>query len=275
MNLVLRPRRWIFDLIPAYSKALQGFCQRYVDRYNGDNNSDSSRNGEELLLRTELPKLRGGVVFDAGANVGNWAKYALQVESSIQLHCFEPSQATFRLLSENKWSSDVHLNNLGLGDAEGQLELNIVDSSSALNSLYARRGVEPARGKSKETISVTTVDAYCEQKGIDHIHFFKVDVEGHELAVFKGMSRMLRERRVQMIQFEYGGRNLDARVFLADIWEYLAPFGFEFHKLYPEGPKHILNYNQEQETFRYSNWLAVVSEADTGSIGPIKKELQR
>lgn len=71
--------RWIFNQIPPNNKLFNHICQRYIDRYNGDNNSDSSTNGEELLLRIELPKLqRGGVVFDVGANVGNWSKYGAQ-----------------------------------------------------------------------------------------------------------------------------------------------------------------------------------------------------
>lgn len=251
--------RWIFRQIPPSNLMLEHFCRRYLDRFNGDNDSDPSLNGEEFLLRAELPKIKGGVVFDVGANIGDWARYVLQVESSIQLHCFEPSHTTFRRLADSHWPRHVHLNNCGLGDTAGQLELNIVDPASGLNSIYVRRGVESARGKSKETISITTVDAYCGENGIDHIDFFKVDVEGHELAVFKGMSRMLAERRVQLIQFEYGGCNLDSRAFLVDIWEYLEQFGFKFFKIFPEGPRSISNYSQELETFKYSNWLAVLS----------------
>lgn len=259
MSLHKQLGRWLFNQTPPYNKTFNHICQRYVDRYNGDNNCDPSTNGEELLLRTELSKLRGrgGVVFDVGSNVGDWAKYALDVEPSIQLHCFEPTRATFDQLSANQWPDNVHLNNLGLGEADGQLELNIVGTSSAMNSVYVRHGVESAQSISKETISITTADAYCEHKCIDHIHFFKADVEGHELAVFKGMKRMLSEGRVHLIQFEYGGCNLDAKVSLGDILDFLAPYGFQFYKLYPEGPRRIETYQQCLETFKYSNWAAI------------------
>ncbi len=250
----------VFDLIPSDNRMFQVICQRYIDRYNGNNNSDPSSNGEELLLRSELSKLKGDVVFDVGANVGDWAKYALEIERSIQLHCFEPSFATFQKLSANNWPTNVCLNNFGLGETVDQLELNIVEPASGLNSIYCRQGVEAAKAISKETISISTIDSYCESKHIEHINFIKVDVEGHELAVFKGMSRMLRERRVNMIQFEYGGCNLDARVYLADIWEYLASFGFKFYKIFPSGPRAVSRYSQSLETFRYSNWFAVLTK---------------
>lgn len=256
MRLHKKLGRWVFDQIPSYNQTLNYICQRYVDRYNGDNNSDPSRNGEEIFLRTELPKLRGGVIFDVGANIGNWTKTVLQISPSIQFHCFEPSLPTFRQLASNNFPSNVTINNMGLGDSEGQAELNIVDPASGLNSLHMRRGVASFQPVTRETISLTTADDYCKQHNIDQIDLLKADVEGHELSVFKGMTRMLRKGRVKIIQFEYGFCSLDARVCLADIWDFLAPFGFKFFKLFPQGPREIPVYSQALETFKYANYLA-------------------
>jgi hypothetical protein len=50
----------LFSVIPAQSSLLLRVAQRYVDRFNGDNNSNPSTNGEEHYLRTELCKYRGG-----------------------------------------------------------------------------------------------------------------------------------------------------------------------------------------------------------------------
>jgi FkbM family methyltransferase len=253
------PRRFaarVFDLLPQRNRLLYRACEKYIDRYNADNNCDIATNGEALLLGEELRKLRGEVVFDVGANVGNWAARALRVEPTIQLHCFEPCRDTFDRLSARPWPEHVYLNNFGLGDAEEQRELHVVEPGSGMNSLYVRHGVAAAQVASTETVSITTGDAYCRQKGIQGIGFLKIDVEGHDLAVFRGMERMLSEGRVCLIQFEYGGCNLDARVFLADIWEYLEPFGFRFYKLYPDGLRAVPEYSQSLETFRYANYVA-------------------
>jgi FkbM family methyltransferase len=219
-------------------------------------------NGEYFFLRSELPKI-GGVVFDVGANVGNWASFVLDINPKINLHCFEPSKATYAKLAQKEWPSNVRLNNLGLGEVEGVLELNVVDEESALNSLYLRRGVDCARAVKTEKISITTIDDYCEKNAIQRIDLIKVDVEGHELAVFKGMRQMLAQGFVLAIQFEYGGCNLDAKVYLGDIWEFLEPYGFKFYKLYPEGPRHIENFRQKLETFQYSNWVAIHKSHDS------------
>jgi hypothetical protein len=145
---------------------------------------------------------------------------------------------------------------LGLGEFEGVLELHMVDAESGLNSVYVRRGVESARPVRVEKVTITTIDEYCEKNAIKQIDLIKVDVEGHEHAVFKGMSRLLEKGLVRTIQFEYGGCNLDAKVNLGDIWYFLEPHGFRLYKLYPEGPRHIEKYQQGLETFKYSNWVA-------------------
>jgi hypothetical protein len=117
--------------------------------------------------------------------------------------------------------------------------------------------VEVAKAKDKEKIKLLTIDGYCERKGIKQIDLLKVDVEGHELAVFKGMTQMLKQDAIKIIQFEYGGCNLDARVYLADIWSFLEAYGFKFYKLYPEGAHRIIKYSQQLETFKYSNWVCL------------------
>jgi len=259
--------RKLFDAIPAYNETLYEFCARYVDRFNGDNNANPEVNGEYGFLRNELNKLGAGVVFDVGSNIGNWASFALEINPNIHLHCFEPSKATFDKLAQKQWPSNVWLNNLGLGEVGGVMELNIVHEESGLNSVYVRQGVDSARPIRTEKVLMTTVDEYCHKNSIHQIDLMKVDVEGHELAVLKGTSLMLQKNRVRTIQFEYGGCNIDARVTLGDIWEFLEPHGFSLYKLYPEGPRHIENYQQRFETFKYSNW--VVIHEDMRSGGPL------
>jgi FkbM family methyltransferase len=255
--------RTLFHSVPAYNRSLYELCARYVDRFNGDNNSDPEKNGEYSFLRSELPKIRrGGAVFDVGANIGNWAAFALSINPQIHLHCFEPSKATFAKLNQKQWPSNVCLNNLGVGEVEGMLELNLVEDGSGLNSLYLRRGIVHATAIHTEKVLFTTIDKYCESHAVRNIHLIKVDVEGHELAVFKGMTQMLSQGRVHAIQFEYGGCNLDARVYLGDIWELIESYGFRFYKLYPEGPRRMEKYMQALETFKYSNWIACHESQD-------------
>lgn len=247
----------VFGIIPAESSLLLRAAQRYVDRYHGDNNSDPSENGEEFFLRSKLGEYKGGVVFDVGANIGEWSKYCLRIEPSLNIHMFEPSKITFDKLKKRQWPSSVHLNNCGLGERIERLSLNIAGDGSGMNSIHMRHGVKGVSMQTIESIDVCTLDDYCHNKAIDHIDLLKVDVEGHELAVFRGAARMMNEKRIYCIQFEYGGCNLDARVYFLDLFNYLTAYDFDFYKLYPDGPRKLNKYDQSIETFKYSNWIAV------------------
>lgn len=261
MNLVKTMAKRVFNSIPPDISLLLKFSQRYLDRHNGENNSDSATNGEEYLLRHILPLCAGGVVFDVGANVGTWSSFVLSVQPLLSIHLFEPSLITYERCAQRAWPPSVQLNNLGLGECNETLQLNIVNATSGMNSLYRRHGVEGAEASANEAISITTLDEYCEEHGIDRIHFMKVDVEGHELAVLRGAMRMLKDRRIDMIQFEYGGCNIDAKVYLSDIWKILTQTEFQIAKLFPDGPRPISAYSQVLENFRYSNYIAYLDKS--------------
>lgn len=44
---------------------------------------------------------------------------------------------------------------------------------------------------------------------------------------------MLENGRIHLIQFEYGGTHIDARIFLKDFFALLQPYGYALHKIHP------------------------------------------
>jgi FkbM family methyltransferase len=248
--------RYLFRIMPAYNATAFRFCLRYVDRFNGDNNSNPTENGEYRFLSRELSRHRAMTVFDVGANVGDWAAFALTANPQLDLHCFEPSEFSFSRLAGRQFPPNVRLNRFGLGECDETRALNIAGEGSGLNSLYVRQPLMAASRGITERITLTTADDYCARHSIASIDLIKIDVEGHELAVMRGMRRMLVEHRVKTIQFEYGGCSLDAGITLREIWNYLEPFGFRFSKLYAGGERPVAEYHRDLETFRYCNWVA-------------------
>jgi hypothetical protein len=55
----------------------------------------------------------------------------------------------------------------------------------------------------------TTLDIYCEERGIARIDLLKIDVEGAELQVLQGAQEMLRARRIGCVAFEFGQATFD------------------------------------------------------------------
>lgn len=247
----------LFNFIPANNQTLYHFCRRYMDRYDGVNDSNMATNGETKLLTAVIPACH--VVFDVGANVGHWTQAALSLNPQAAIHAFEPSTAVFQQLIAQNLPPNVLAQPMGLSSAVGEEELFIFPQHTGLNSLYARSGAPEKAGKAtqSERVRLTTLDTFCETHHIQAIDYLKIDVEGHDLAVLQGAPTLLANGRIRLIQFEYGGTHIDARVFLQDFFNLLVPLGYDLYKLHPNWLQKHPVYRPALETFQYQNWLAV------------------
>jgi FkbM family methyltransferase len=217
--------------------------------------SSSRLSGQDALLRqfTGNP-----VIFDVGANIGQFADAVLKSISPVQLHSFEPSERAFSQLAQTIGAKAVRINQCALSDKEGEMTLYAPEAGSELASLTERRldhfGLEIAH---REKIRVDTVDAYCARNNIPKIDLLKVDVEGHEMAVFRGAGTMLSSGKIRVILFEFGGANIDTRTFFQDFYYFFKKLGAKrIGRLTPSGwEAPVLNYTEDLEYFRASNYV--------------------
>ena len=247
------------DSLPAFCRnRIYIYCKGYVSLCEGINNVAIETNGELEVIRRCIPHC--SVVFDVGANVGEWTAFVLKYNPRAKLHCFEPSLFTFHQLTSRNFPSHIACNNFGLSSSEGEAKLLIFKEGNVLNSLYRRENLQdmgiPLQEK-EERVRLKTLDNYCLERQIQQIDFLKIDVEGHELEVLRGSSEMLRQERIGIIQFEYGGCNIDSKVFLKDLFDAFQGLPYEFYKILPKGVRRVENYSRQFENFQYSNWLAI------------------
>ena len=245
--------RQLFRNIPKM-KFLYILCQKYVDDYRGEQNSDMHTNGELNFLKRNIGKFNN--LFDVGANKGEWTRFILSLNKDVEIHCFEPSIYTFKKLKENNFPKNVICNNFGLNSKKETRDLFVFGDGSGGNSLYKRYGIKQEAQK-KEKVILDTLENYCLEKNIKDIDFIKIDTEGNEFEVLKGMKSLLKENKIKVIQFEYGGCNLDARVFLKDIFDFFKDFDYKIYKIFPNKIELIKNYRQDLDNFRYANYLAI------------------
>jgi hypothetical protein len=143
-------KRMLWGMVPPDNPLLYKICKRYVDQYNGDNDSDFRSNGELRFMRSVLPDCT--VVFDVGANIGDWAAMAASINPSATLHCFEPSKPTFQRLQE-RVPANVTCNNLGLSSRGGDFirlfrggRIEFIASAEGSRRCSAREGREGHSG---------------------------------------------------------------------------------------------------------------------------------
>ncbi len=242
------------------NKYLYRLCEFYINAVDNDHDSDFYTNGEAAFARASLPKC--SVAFDLGAAVGDWTAIALQANPRVIIHCFEPSSRRFRVLASRnfgKGPKQVILNNLAMGEKEGQNSIFYGASGGSVSLFPQRYGGESYNPADVETVSISTIDQYCRQRGIEQIDFIKMDIEGYEMAAIRGAEHMLKESRIATIQFEYSYVFLDAGTSLKTLMEYVRDVNprYDFHKIYPDGTHFVPQYEHRLDNFKTSNWAII------------------
>lgn len=243
-------RKFLYKI--AENKIIYRLAQRIAYDHRGENNCDIVTNGENDILKKYLPNCK--IVFDVGANVGEWSETVLKINQEVDLHSFEPSQKTFQRLKEKINQKNVVLNNIGLGSKKEKKIFYIYSDESTANSLYKRDLNSSLRN---EDVLIDTLDNYCLEKNIKQIDFLKIDVEGNEFDVLKGAQNMLKENKIKIVQLEYGGTYIDARVWLKDVWEYFDGFNYFWYKIMPNKLELIEKYDHSLDDFQYVNYLLI------------------
>ena len=87
------------------------------------------------------------------------------------------------------------------------------------------------------------------------IDICKIDIEGHELDALVGFGEAI--KHISVIQFEFGGCNIDTRTFFQDFWYFFQEKGFDLYRISPIGLIHIPRYRELDEFFFITtNYLA-------------------
>ncbi|HZY80893.1 MAG TPA: FkbM family methyltransferase [Cyclobacteriaceae bacterium] len=250
---------FIYQIWNLFFEKLYSFSLRQM---NFGRASNYRSNGELYSLKQLARRWadRNVTLFDVGANVGEFTLEILEAfrNKPIQLYAFEPSsRAGEQLRKRIPQLPNVHVVAKAMSDHEGTAELFFPDEGSALASLYQRdlAHMNQEFGK-KEQVVTSTIDRFCEENKIDYIHLLKIDVEGHEIEVLKGARKMMTGNAIEVIQFEFGGTNLDSRSFFKDFFQLLSP-KYKLYRILPKGLRELPKYSERLEIYYSANYLAI------------------
>lgn len=249
----------------AGKKKLQRFFERLHQlSIAGMNfgNVDIRSNGEKEVikyLKMRISKDANPVIFDVGANIGDYSKEVFSVlGENVKLHCFEPSKEAFATLEENlKNYKNIKLYNFGFGEKNKNAVLYSNKKGSGLASLYDRKLEyhDIKMDKQEETI-IRRLDDFCRENRIEHIDFLKLDIEGNEFNALRGASDLIMSSAIDFIQFEFGGTDIDSKIYFRDFFFFLNP-NYKIFRILKNGLFLIDKYNERYEVFMAINYLAV------------------
>ena len=225
--------------------------------------SGASSSGEKAIFDLLEQKTRPPYcIFDIGSNKGQFLKLILDNISTdaFTIHCFEPGHETFKILADSfQDDSRINLNNKGIGKENGEAVLHYDFVGSGLASLTKRKLEHYDIDFDKsETVFISTIDNYCSENEIEHIHLLKIDIEGHELDALAGAQTMFEKKSIDIVTFEFGGCNIDTRSFFQDFWYFFSKTNMKLFRIAPSGylvP--IKAYNEIHEQFRTTNFIAL------------------
>ena len=169
----------------------------------------------------------GDLVFDVGANVGNRVEVFLDLGATVV--AVEPQRACVDEL-ERRWRNEPRLRVVAkaLGAAESERELYIADVSTISTMSPDWISATTAAGRfgshawdRSEVVPVTTLDRIVAEHG--RPAFCKIDVEGFELEVLRGLTRPL-----PALSLEFAREFVETTAGCIDRLEQLGDYEFNY-----------------------------------------------
>lgn len=149
----------------------------------------------------------GGVFIDSGANIGQFVA-SLSHLPNVRTYAFEP------VAHERDWlvrclerypEWPVRVVPLALGPKEQRVKIRLAGGKSILRQDWYQN-----QELAEELISMTTLDAFAHDHGLETIRLWKLDMEGFEPQALAGAQRLLAERRIDALLIEAQGSTIPA-----------------------------------------------------------------
>jgi FkbM family methyltransferase len=153
----------------------------------------------------------GGHILDVGANVGYTAcLFARLVSPPFKVYAFEPEEMNFarlkRVITSRHLGDAIVVEKTAIGDREGTVAFRTNPDHPGDHQVVET----PHEGA--VYVPITTLDTFVAANHIVPVKFVKIDVQGYELAVSRGMSDLAARSPDLEISFEYSGSASNAVV---------------------------------------------------------------
>jgi len=193
---------------------------------------------------------------DIGGNKGNYTAQILKYFPDARIFIFEPSKVNQEIIAKKIHHRNVFIKGAAVSRQKGKATLFSNRPGSGLASLSRRRlnHVNIDFSYEEEVETIRFEDFWEEQLQRAFINICKLDIEGHELDALEGFGAAL--HNIDVIQFEFGGCNIDTRTYFQDFWYFFKSHGYILYRITPFGISLVKKYKEIDEHFTTTNYLA-------------------
>jgi FkbM family methyltransferase len=175
----------------------------------------------------------GDLCFDIGANMGSRVSSFLVLKAKVV--AVEPQEICMKELKKTFRDQPVYFEKKGVGAKQGVEEMFIANNS--LISSFSKSWIDVMKVKHQknnwdrtEQVEITTLDLLMEKYGIPD--FIKIDTEGYELEVLKGMTRPVKSLSVEYTLPDPQQKTLACLELLEKIYDQKALFNISVEESY-------------------------------------------
>jgi len=243
----------IINQHPQLSKQIEDMAQKIQGKGYG-----TATIKQENELVHKLLGREPNIAIDIGGNVGEYTAELRKRHPNLEIHIFEPSATNIKKLNV-RFDNDKLIKILPFAVSDNNVVATLYsdNAGSGLGSLTKRK-LDHFNISFNVTEAITAIrfedywKANLKERAIDIV---KIDIEGHELAALKGFGKAIFSTNV--IQFEFGGCNIDTKTYFQDFWYFFKEHGFALYRITPLGAESIRNYSESEEHFSTTNYIAV------------------
>tara|TARA_B100000902_G_C26948723_1_gene734690 strand:+ start:36 stop:722 length:687 start_codon:yes stop_codon:yes gene_type:complete len=155
---------------------------------------------EKKLIRSIFGKTPITYV-DIGTNEGNFLEFLLKFCNLKKIYCYEPIDDLANRLRKKYYQKNIFVSNLALSNTtslKNFYEYNI----SSQSSIYKQNNTFKSLKDLKKISKIKTVFFDREFNNNFKIDFCKIDVQGEEVNVLKGMKRNLKQKKIKLLKIE-------------------------------------------------------------------------
>jgi FkbM family methyltransferase len=201
--------------------AIRGPDKKNLTMYLRDNSLDVETFFEFFafkpeMLPSELPNYQPKVIYDIGANVGMAALYFMCVYPQAQILAFEPVPANYEICALNLSNSpEAKSYPWAIGAATGTATFEF-DQKDLRGGRLGRLEGKKASSLQKIEVPVFSLRDVIEKRGCPAPDFLKIDVEGAEMDVLKGLGTEPAHAKIMLIETHGPAVELAVLKWLAD-----------------------------------------------------------